>query len=146
MKAADAETRGAAALTKPFLSMNAKVSIKPLDIVVIVLAVTAIAIASISVYDKKNAAPEVVITGQDGEWIYPLKDDRRVEVKGPIGTTVVGIHDGTVCIEDSPCPNKTCVAAGAISEPGQWVACLPNQVFVRVEGSSDDKQIDAGVY
>jgi hypothetical protein len=126
--------------------MNAKVSIKPLDIVIIVLAVAAIAIASISVYDKKNAAPEVVITGQGGEWIYPLKDERQLEIDGPIGVTTVAIHDGKVRIVDSPCPNKTCVAAGAISEPGQWVACLPNQVFVRVEGSSNDKQIDAGVY
>lgn len=126
--------------------MRVKFSIKPLDIVVIVLAAAAIGFASLSVYGKKNAAPEVVISGQGGEWVYPLKDDRHVEVEGPIGITVVAIHDGKVAIEDSPCPNKTCVAAGAISEPGQWVACLPNQVFVRVEGSLNAKQIDAGVY
>ena len=31
---------------------------------------------------------------------------------------------------------QVCVHMGAISKPGQWVACLPNKVFVRVRGNS----------
>jgi hypothetical protein len=27
----------------------------------------------------------------------------------------------------------------AISQPGQWIACLPNRVFVRVKGNNGQK-------
>lgn len=91
--------------------------------------------------------PEVVVSDGSNEWVYPLDTDRAVEVSGPLGITIVHIHGGMVRIESSPCPNKTCVAAGDISKPRQWVACLPNQVFVRVEGgSAHDDGIDAGAW
>jgi hypothetical protein len=60
-----------------------------------------------------------------------------VDVKGPIGDTVVVIRDGKAFVEDSPCPDKLCVHMPAISQAGQWIACLPNKVFVRVRGTSE---------
>jgi hypothetical protein len=60
-------------------------------------------------------------------------------VKGPLGETVVVISGGKARVEDSPCPDKLCVHMPAISKPGQWIACLPNRVFVRVRGSSGEK-------
>jgi hypothetical protein len=38
---------------------------------------------------------------------------------------------------DSPCPDKICVAAGAIVRTGQFIACLPNRVSVTLEGRDD---------
>jgi hypothetical protein len=88
----------------------------------------------------------VISDGKD-EWLYPLDASRDVEVPGPLGTTVVEIKDGNARVLDSPCPNKTCIAAGEISLNGQWLACLPNRVFVRIEGGpSDGDTVDAGVY
>jgi len=87
-----------------------------------------------------------VIKGRDGEWVYPLSSDRVVSVAGPLGDTLVAIEGKTARIKDSPCPNKTCVAGGSISRPGQWLACLPNQVLVRIEGGADDADIDAAAY
>ncbi len=128
------------------MGKKTKIRVKILDLVIIAAAILAIVFSSLKVYGKGNAEPEVKITAQNGDFIYPLKENRRLEVEGPLGRTVVLIHDGSVQIEDSPCPNKTCVAAGAISQPGQWVACMPNQVFVSIEGASDEKTVDAGVY
>jgi len=105
-----------------------------------------VAASAIWAYGPQSGDAKVVIKAQGGEWIYPLSIDREIKVPGPLGDTLVGIHDKTVRIEDSPCPNKTCVAAGAISKAGQWIACLPNQVLVRVEGGSEDAGIDASVY
>jgi hypothetical protein len=123
-----------------------KIRLKLLDYLVIVLCGAAIAFSALQIYSKAGSERKVVITGRDGEWIYPLDKDRHVDVEGPIGATVVAIEGGKVRIEDSPCPNKTCVSSGAVSEPGQWVACLPNQVFVRVEGSSSEANADVGTY
>jgi len=128
------------------MSEKPKIRIKVLDCVIIAAAILAIAFSCLTVYGKGNAEPEVKISSQGGDYIYPLKDERRLQIEGPLGVTVVHIHDGSVQIEDSPCPNRTCVAAGAISRPGQWVACMPNQVFISIEGSSNEKSVDAGVY
>jgi Uncharacterized protein conserved in bacteria len=120
--------------------------IKPLDIAITVLAAGLVAVSAIWAYGGSGGEPEAVISGVEGEWIYPLSSDREVQVQGPIGTTVVEIKDKSVRIEESPCPNQTCVAAGAISQPGQWLACLPNQVMVHVEGGKAHAGVDASVY
>lgn len=120
--------------------------IRPLDIAAAVAAAVAIAIAAVAVYAPDTAAPEVVITGADGEWIYPIDTDRKLAVAGPLGITTVVISGKTVRVVDSPCKNKVCIAMGAISAPGQWVACLPNKVFVRVEGTRAERGVDANAY
>jgi hypothetical protein len=37
------------------------------------------------------------------------------------------------------------VKSGRISRPGQWIACLPNRVFVEIRGRSRE-QVDAFSY
>ena len=89
----------------------------------------------------------VHITGESGEWMQPLDKAGDFEVPGALGSTWVHIENGSVHIESSPCPNQTCVAAGDISQANQWLACLPNQVFVSIEGSDGSEGgLDAAVY
>ena len=66
--------------------------------------------------------------------LYDLSRDREIEVRGPLGSTVVRIHDGTARVISSPCQNQTCVQSGAIARTGQWIGCLPNGVFLSIEG------------
>jgi hypothetical protein len=128
------------------VSPRLKIRLKALDFLVLGLGAAAIAFSAAFVYGSRGAESEVVITGKTMELVYPLKTDRSVEVPGPLGTTLVRIEGGRVRIEDSPCPNKTCIAAGAIGQPGQWVACLPNAVLVRVEGASKEAGVDVGTW
>lgn len=89
----------------------------------------------------------VHITGESGEWMQPLDKAGDIEVPGPLGSTWVHIGDGSASIESSPCPNQTCVAVGGVSQANQWVACLPNEVFVSIEGSAGSEGVpDAAAY
>jgi hypothetical protein len=97
-------------------------------------------------YAPGSGEARAVIKGRDGEWVYPLSADRIVDVAGPLGSTRVEIRGKAVHIEESACPNKTCIAAGFIEKNGQWIACLPNQVLVRVEGGSSDAGVDASTF
>jgi hypothetical protein len=63
----------------------------------------------------------------DGEGV------REIEVRGPLGTTKVRVGEGTAKIVSSPCPERICQKMGAISAPGDWVACIPNGVVLRIE-------------
>jgi hypothetical protein len=96
-----------------------------------------VGVSAVYAYSGRNKAGDVVIQASGTQWIYPLTSDRRVDVQGPIGDTIVIIRDGKAFVEDSPCPDKLCVHMPAISQPGQWIACLPNKVFVRVRGNSE---------
>jgi hypothetical protein len=121
--------------------------LKPLDLVIVLAAAGAVAYSAALAYGSGKGRAQVTITGRDGEWIYPLSSDREVSIAGPLGDTIVEIRGKSVRVEDSPCPNKTCIAAGAISRPNQWIACLPNRVLVRIEGGgADEEDVDAGVY
>ena len=123
--------------------MKGKSLLKPLDIPVIVLATALTVAVAGMVYTGKSASSRVVIRGQDKTWVYPLDAEVEVKVAGPIGETIVQIHQGRAAIVSSPCANQTCVAAGALHKNGQWAACLPNKVFILVEGVDSGDAIDA---
>jgi hypothetical protein len=120
--------------------------LRPLDIAILLAAAAAVALASVRAYSGASGTVSAVVGGRSGEWVYPLDEDRDIEVDGPLGLTYVEIRGGKVRVSDSPCLGKTCVASGEISKASQWLACLPNQVFVRIEGAADEEGVDAGAY
>jgi len=110
-----------------------------LDIVIILTTLVLIVFSAVWVYGGEAGPLQVRITSAytNQEWIYPLTSDQEIAVPGPLGLTYIHIHDGQAAFTDSPCPEKTCVLAGAISIAGAWNACLPNRVFVRIEGKQE---------
>jgi len=105
------------------------------DVIALMLVTAAIGAVSFRVYSGNSDSAEVRIESGGRTWIYPLDAQRTVTVDGPIGVTVVRIGSGGARIMDSPCPDKLCVHMGSVSRPGQWAACMPNRVFVRIDGS-----------
>jgi len=125
-----------------------KILIRPkiLDIAVFLLSVLAVVFISISVYATQGNALYVHISGATGEWIESLDKDQELQIPGPLGITYVHIENHSVRIEDSPCDNKLCISMGAIGQANQWVACLPNKVFVRIESGAQKDEIDAAAF
>ena len=120
-----------------------KLPIKTLDILIIILA-SGITFSSVYlVYLKPQNSQRVLIKGQDSEWIFPLNVNETIAVQGPLGETVVRINEGNVWVESSPCKNQTCVAAGILQRQGNWSVCLPNNVFVMIEGIDEESDVDA---
>ena len=120
---------------------------KPLDITAIVLGIVAAVFISVKVYSNQSGTLFAHITGPGGEWIEPLDKDKEIDVEGPLGITKVKIAGGAASVIDSPCANKLCISQGAASKPNQWIACLPNKVFVKIEGRTPSKdQPDASTF
>ncbi|MDR3337149.1 MAG: NusG domain II-containing protein [Treponema sp.] len=117
---------------------------KPLDFGVIGLALALIFICAFAVYSGPRFNEQAVIEGSGRTWIFPLDAGERVAVQGPLGDTVVEIRGGEAWVLSSPCTNQTCVSSGRIHGAGSWVACLPNNVFVYIEGNaSAEVHLDA---
>lgn len=98
------------------------------------------ALSGALVYGNTGTAAQVLIRGAGGRWIFPQNAVETVTVPGPLGDTVVELREREVRVLSSPCLNQTCVTAGKIRAPGQWLVCLPNRVFVSVEGKAPAKK------
>jgi hypothetical protein len=124
-------------------------SLRLLDVVVFLLAVTITVFCTVSIYGKSGPAVQFIIQGKGENWVYPVDQTAQVVISGPLGQTVVELKDKEARVISSPCANQTCVASGAVHRRGQWIACLPNAVFVRLEaagGKIEYAEVDAAVW
>ena len=115
--------------------MKGKLPVKISDIAIIILSLGLTVSSAFAAYVKPQNTAQVLIEGKNQKWVFPLEAEETVQVKGPLGETVIRIHEREAWVESSPCENQTCVAMGHIN--WGWVACLPNSVFFRIEGIDD---------
>ena len=87
---------------------------------------------------KINLEPILKITAPEGTWILDLNKNQNFHATGPLGVNHIVIKDKTVLIKTAPCLNQLCVSSGQISRSGQWIACLPNRIFVALEARKKD--------
>lgn len=114
-----------------------KKTIKPTDFFLIFVFLLFVIFSYVSVFQKNSKNPMVVIQSSQNKWIYDLSKDGVYKILGDKGETIVCIKNKKVSILDSPCPNKTCVASIPIYKSNQWLACLPNNIVVFIEGNTD---------
>lgn len=104
----------------------------------LVLGVGLLVAGSFTLLQAGSAGQRVVVE-RDGKVVFNgvLTEARRVTVNGPLGPTVIAIKDGSVCVLSSPCPAKVCIRTGQINRQGELLACVPNHLVIRVEGTPD---------
>ena len=61
-----------------------------------------------------------------------------------LGPVLIVVDGSGVRIVDSRCPHKLCVRMGAINHAGDWIACVPNKLVIRIEGDSAVDAITPG--
>lgn len=76
--------------------------------------------------------------------VYPLNENRRVELHGDGGKNILVIEDGSARIEDADCPDKLCVRQGSINLRGQSVICLPHKIVIEITDDSENSS-DSGI-
>lgn len=83
-----------------------------------------------------------LVVERDGKIIYtaPLDVDRQVEVEGRLGEALLVIKSGQVCFREAPCPNRVCIGMGEVSRSGDLLACVPNGLLVRIEGTAPEEK------
>ncbi|TYO98157.1 hypothetical protein EDC39_10894 [Geothermobacter ehrlichii] len=85
-----------------------------------------------------------VLVERDGRIVFraPLDTPRQVSIDGPLGTTRLVLDGAGVRIAESPCPHKVCIGMGRIDRAGEWLACVPNHILVRVTGDGEAGERD----
>ncbi|MBK7686400.1 MAG: NusG domain II-containing protein [Rhodocyclaceae bacterium] len=88
------------------------------------------------------------IVRQGGELIaeIALTAPRRVEVVGPIGTSVIEIASGRARVLADPGPRQYCVQQGWLTRANAVAICAPNQVSLQLAGPSNSNRHDSISY
>jgi hypothetical protein len=116
-----------------------RIWLKSFDIIIILAVVCLTFFAAYTAYFKPQGNSHVLIRALNSEWIFPIESNETIVVSGPLGNTIVKIHENSAWVESSPCDNQTCMAAGSIARQGQWAACLPNNVLLIIHGIKDNE-------
>lgn len=74
-----------------------------------------------------------------------LRQAQQIRVQGQLGESVLEVSAGKIRFLQSACQNKHCVHAGWLTQGGDFVACLPNQVSIAIYGKEMIK-LDAIAY
>ncbi len=107
----------------------------------ILLCACLIAFGSFALFLNLQTGQRVsVYAGSELVYNVPLDEDRLLEVNGPLGVTVVKVENHRVRVVSSPCPNQICVRSGAAEHVHDLIACLPNHVFVKIEGEESHER------
>lgn len=88
----------------------------------------------------------VVTVGRAQVAALPL--DRDVDdqvVRGRLGDVHLAVRDGAVRVTSSSCRNKVCVGMGSKRHRGEVLACVPNELIVRIVGGEPDADLPDAV-
>ena len=118
-----------------------KVHVKKGDTIIFFVAILVSGIA-LWFFTRGNQGEKVIITVNGEKKIYSLQKDQRIEIKEKNGHyNLIVIHSGEVSMPEANCPNQVCVRHKKISKNGEMIVCLPNEVFVQIEGGKE-KEVD----
>lgn len=104
---------------------------------ILICSILIIAVVGLLVYlslaPKNNLA---VYIYNDKELVEVIAIDEQKEIV--INEVVIIIENSEVYVTSSPCSDQVCVHQGKIKSAGQTITCLPQRVFIQIEGSGVD--------
>lgn len=111
----------------------------------LILAAVAIAAGLLAHQRFRGQTGVEVVIAVEGkiQGIYPLDRAQILEVKGPLGTSVVEIGLRGARVISSPCANQLCVRQGWVQRSGGVVACVPNRLVLEIRGEGGRDTLDA---
>jgi hypothetical protein len=85
-----------------------------------------------------HEAGSVAVVEVSGKKVAELKlnHENYITIRGKLGAVLIGIDGSGIRILESKCPNKLCKKMGAVNKAGEWIACIPNELVIRIEGDS----------
>ncbi len=108
----------------------------------VILAVALSIAGSRYVHQADGSVVVVAVNGEETAR-YSLHQNRKVNIRSDGGYNLLVIENGSACVQDADCPDRTCVHEGKIRRDGETIVCLPHKVVITVV--SDEKSDVDGV-
>jgi hypothetical protein len=109
--------------------------VKPGDWLTLLLGGIFVVLLTHKLWSGEFADKAIIRSGGKVFREIPLSQDQQIEVRGPLGISIIAIHDRKARIASDPGPRQYCVRQGWLQQAGEIALCLPNQVSVELVGS-----------
>ncbi|MCK5480009.1 MAG: NusG domain II-containing protein [Gammaproteobacteria bacterium] len=107
----------------------------PADRILLVLVICTLPFLYARVWFPDEQARYVRIQAGNEEPIAAeLSPDRKLQVHGPLGDSVIEIKESRARFLASPCTGQQCVHSGWLEAAGELAACLPNRISIQLLG------------
>ena len=74
---------------------------------------------------------------RNATWLHRVARNRRIEVPGPLGNTLIAIEQRRVRVVSDPGLRQYCVRQGWLARAGEIAICAPNEVSVQILGGKE---------
>lgn len=108
--------------------------LRPGDWLVLVVGVAAVILMAPRFWGGGAAEKAIVRSGGKIFAELDLAATKRIEVPGPLGTTVIVVEAGRARVLSDPGPRQYCVRQGWLKRGGDIAICAPNRVSLEVVG------------
>lgn len=115
--------------------LNARLSFRKLDYLIFGIFIFLIILSVTNLKNQSSSKAVLIISTPEGEFVYPMDKNAVMTFKGNLGVSTVEIEGGKAFFRDSPCVNRICVQMHSVQYNNDWAACIPNGIFIRVEGN-----------
>ncbi|MDX8385409.1 MAG: NusG domain II-containing protein [Gallionella sp.] len=115
--------------------------IKPGDWLTLILGSVCVTLITLKLWNGELADKAIIRSGGKIFLEVPLSRDQKIEVPGPLGTSIITIEKRKVRISSDPSPRQYCVRQGWLQQSGEIAICLPNEVSVELTGG--EKKYDS---
>ncbi len=105
----------------------------------ILIVIVAFALVILFAFPRGNGSSFAEVY-YDGRLVRTIDLSLDSEIFLDVGM-VVKVQGGRISVIDSDCPEKLCVAQGAINTPNIPIVCVPNRTLIKIV--SDRSEVDA---
>ncbi len=114
--------------------MKISISRKVKNDIILTASVITVAVLVFFIISLMSADGGYLEVKKDGKIIavYPLSQNREVEIESENGYNLLIIENGEAYIKEASCPDKLCMHQGKASRHGETLVCLPNKTIVTV--------------
>lgn len=111
--------------------------LRPADTIILLLAVTAVVVLARALWQPAEASRWVEVRTPTEMVKLDLRKDAEAAFPGTLGSSVIIVEDGRARFSSSPCRNRVCIVSGWLGRTGDFAACVPNGVSVRIAARDD---------
>ncbi len=110
----------------------------------IIAALVLISVISYAVYmafsDSNSSVAEIYCYG---ELVHTVdlnrKEDQTFSIPENPNVIFHLYEDGGICFEKSDCPDKVCINTGILRKGGEFAACIPNGILLKIKSKKNDE-------
>ena len=102
-------------------------------LILVLLTAAAVFFLGYRFWNRKTPEEVVVYVGEQEYARFPIKRDRELLIETEKGINRLIVKDKKADVTEGSCPDKICVRQSPISQTGETIVCMPNQVIVTIE-------------